>query len=81
MFRGPGLNSWDITVYKYFPVTESARFRFAMEAYNMFNHTQYDGVDSSARLDASGAQINGNFGRITSARGPRVMQASLRFEF
>ena len=81
VFRGPGLNSWDITVYKYFPITENARFRFAMEAYNMFNHTQYNGVDSSARFDASGAQINGNFGRITSARGPRVMQASLRFEF
>ena len=81
VFRGPGLNSWDITVYKYFPVSETVRFRFAMEAYNMFNHTQYDGVDSSARFDASGAQINGNFGRITSARGPRVMQASLRFEF
>ena len=81
VFRGPGLNSWDITVYKYFPITESARFRFAMEAYNMFNHTQFSGVDSNARFDASGAQINGNFGRITSARGPRVMQASLRFEF
>ena len=81
VFRGPGLNSWDITVYKYFPVTETARFRFAMEAYNMFNHTQYSGVDSGARFDGSGAQINGNFGRVTSARSPRVMQASLRFEF
>ncbi len=81
VFRGPGLNSWDITVYKHFPVTERTRFRIAMEAYNMFNHTQYSGVDNSARFDASGAQINGNFGRVTSARGPRVMQASLRFEF
>ena len=81
VFRGPGLNSWDITVYKHFPVTENARIRFAWEAYNLFNHTQYNGVDSGARFDAAGTQINGNFGRVTSARGPRVMQASLRFEF
>ena len=81
VFRGPGINSWDFTVYKYFPATESARFRFSLELYNMFNHTQYSGVDRNARFDASGTQINGNFGRVTSARAPRVMQASLRFEF
>ena len=52
-----------------------------MEAYNMFDHTQFSGVDSNPRFDASGAQINGNFGGITSARGPRAMQVSLRFEF
>ncbi len=81
VFRGPGINSWDFTLYKNIPVTESSRFQFRWEMYNMFNHTQYNGVDSNARFDASGAQINGNFGRVTSARQPRVMQVSIRFEF
>ncbi len=81
VFRGPGINSWDFTIYKNFPVTENSRFQFRWEFYNMFNHTQFDGVDNGARFDPSGAQINNNFGRVTSARGPRIMQASIRFEF
>ncbi len=81
VFRGPGIHSWDFTVYKNFPVTETSRFQFRWEMYNMFNHTQYSGVDSNARFDASGDQINGNFGWVTSARDPRVMQVSIRFEF
>ena len=81
VFRGPGLNSWDISIYKNFPVTEASRFQFRWEMYNMFNHTQFEDVDSGARFDPTGAQINGNFGRVSGARGPRVMQASLRFEF
>ena len=81
VFRGPGLNVWDFTVYKNIPVHEKARFQLRWEFYNLFNHTQFDGVDTGARFTPDGTQINGNFGRVTSARQSRQMQVSLRFEF
>lgn len=49
--------------------------------YNAFNHTQYSGVDATARFDPQGNQVNARFGQVTSARSPRVMQGSLRFTF
>jgi hypothetical protein len=46
-----------------------------------FNHTQYNGVNSTARFDATGNQINGQFGWMTGARPPRRMEASIRLRF
>ncbi len=82
VFRGPGFNSWDITVFKNFPIkNERNVLTFRWEMYNAFNHTQFSGVNTSARFDAAGAQTNSLFGQVTSARAARVMQASLRFRF
>jgi hypothetical protein len=50
--------------------------------HNAFNHTQFSGVDSTARFDAQGLPItNSTFGQVTSARTPRQMQMALRFVF
>jgi hypothetical protein len=80
-FRGPGFNNWDISLFKNFPVGEGKQFQFRWEMYNAFNHTQYDGVDNSARFNTAGEQVDGNFGKVTSTRLERRMQMSLRFEF
>ena len=82
VFRGPGRNNWDVTLFKNFPLKSEERvLQFRWEFYNVLNHTQFAGVDSSARFDAAGNQINGLFGQATSARTPRIMQVSLRFRF
>jgi hypothetical protein len=49
--------------------------------YNAFNHTQFQGVDSTARFDPAGNQVNARFGQLISARFPRVMQAGLHLYF
>jgi hypothetical protein len=79
--RGPGVNNWDISVFKDFPIREQMRFQFRAEAYNAFNHTQFSGLDTAARFDAQGRQVNTRFGEFTSARSPRIMQFALRFYF
>ena len=82
VFRGPGHNNWDLSITKNFPVfSESRYFQFRTELYNAFNHTQFSGVDSGARFDPSGNQVNARFGQVTSARNARVMQMSLRLTF
>lgn len=80
-FRGPGTNNWDLTFIKTVPVKERARLQFRWEMYNAFNHTQFSGVDTTARFDAAGNQINTRFGQLTSARSPRVQQLALRISF
>ena len=82
VFRGPGHNNWDISIVKNFPLFSEARhFQFRTELYNAFNHTQFSGVDSTARFDPQGNQVNARFGQVTGARGARVMQMSLRITF
>lgn len=83
MFRRPGINNFDMPVFKNIPIfKERERFQLRFETYNTFNHTQFLGVNTSATFNtATGAQTNAAFGTITSARGARVGQLSLRLIF
>ncbi len=82
VIRGPGMNNWDIALFKSIPVNERMRFQFRCETYNTFNHTQFSGLDTTARFDtATGEQANARFGELTAARPARIMQLGLRFLF
>lgn len=81
LIRGPGVNTWDIAVFKSFSIAERARAQFRCEMYNAFNHTQFSGLDTSARFDAQGRQVNARFGEFTSARPARTVQLGLRASF
>jgi hypothetical protein len=82
VFRRPGIHNHDISFFKVFPVgNERKNLQLRWEMYNAFNHTQFSDVDSTARFDALGNQVNARFGEVTGARAPRRMQASLRFTF
>ncbi len=81
LLRGPGIENFDISVTKRFPITEQRYFWLRGESFNAFNHTQFSGVSSAARFDPAGNQFNLNFGAYTSARNPRRIQLSLRFMF
>jgi hypothetical protein len=47
--------------------------QFRAEAFNIFNHTNFDGI----RL----TRQSGTFGRVISTRDPRIMQLALKFYF
>jgi hypothetical protein len=81
VIRGPGTNNWDMAVYKRFPLRERAKLELRCELYNAFNHTQFSAVDTAARFDPTGAQVNTRFGQLTAARNPRQMQLAARFYF
>ena len=62
-FRGPGVNNWDLSLVKSFPLkSEASRLQFR-RSFNAFNHTQFQSVDGTARFDPAGQQVNGNLGR------------------
>jgi len=82
ILRGPGRNNWDISISKRIPVmSESRYFQFRAEFYNAWNHTQFSGIDSGARFNPAGAQINANFGAYNAAADPRRIELSLRLMF
>ena len=80
-FRGPGINDWDTSLFKNFSFRERARFQFRAEAYNVFNHTQFATVNTTAQFNPAGQQVNSALGEVTSARNPRIMQFAVRLFF
>lgn len=82
VIRGPGVNPWDMSLSKQFPLNgERKKVEFRWETYNTFNHTQFSGINTSAQFNPAGQQVNAQFGQVTSTRLPRVMQGTLRFVF
>jgi hypothetical protein len=81
VLRLPGINNWNITAQKNFPIREQWRMQFRAEFYNAFNHTQFSNFDTSPRFDAQGNQLNTRFGEFTAARPARQIQFALRMFF
>jgi len=71
---GPGLNNTDFAVHKQIAITESKYFQFRGEIFNIANHTQFTNPDGNL---GDGAL----FGKITSARDPRLVQFALKLFF
>jgi hypothetical protein len=82
ILRNPAWNNWDISVSKRIPWKGEERyFQLRGEFYNVWNHTQFNGYDTTARFNPAGQQINANFGALTGTRDPRKVQLSLRLMF
>lgn len=81
VFRGPGQNQWDLSAFKNFTFKERYGIQLRGEFYNAFNHAQWSSINTAAKFDATGKQVNGLFGQATADRGPRVIQIALRLSF
>jgi hypothetical protein len=82
VIRKPGINNFDMSMFKNFSIKERFRFQLKFESYNTFNHTQFSSVNTTATFNpTTGAISNAAFGTLTGARSPRVGQASLRVNF
>jgi hypothetical protein len=75
-FSGPDLNNFDMALLKSTSITESTKLQFRAEAFNVFNHAQFE--NPSGLINNSG---QGGFGYVTTARDPRIMQVALKFLF
>jgi hypothetical protein len=81
IIRGPGINNWDLAIFKNFPIREPLKLQFRCEMYNTFNHTQFSAWNTTVRFDASGNQINTQLGQDTAARNPRQIQFAVKLNF
>ncbi|MCC7153097.1 MAG: TonB-dependent receptor [Bryobacterales bacterium] len=70
---GPGLASVNLSVFKNFPLGETAAVQFRAEAFNALNH---------ANFNLPGNFVGGaGYGTITSAQNPRLIQLGLKLLF
>jgi Carboxypeptidase regulatory-like domain len=73
--RGPGRNNWNVSMFKSFLISEArgSHLEFRAESFNTFNHTQFNGVNTSF--------TGGNFGAVNSAWDPRELQLAAKIIF
>jgi hypothetical protein len=83
--RLPGINQWDVSLYKNTRITERVTTQLRLETFNTLNHTQWAGVSTGLSAPNPGAQITaatrGNAGQVTSTRDPRSLQLGLKILF
>ena len=80
---GPGLNNWDIALFKtfLFGSSEARRLQFRVEGFNIFNHTQYTGVGTTGSFNTANVNGTANFGQFTAAAPSRRFQLGLKMYF
>jgi hypothetical protein len=70
-YQQPGLNNWDLSMFKNFRLSEEVNAQFRWETFNSWNHTQF----GNANVNTQSA----TFGAITSSRvAARRMQLGLK---
>jgi hypothetical protein len=82
VMRRPRTTNLDATMSKSIPIGERCRVRLQVQAYNVFNHTEYNGVNSTIQFNAAGVVNNAaQAGTFSSTLPARVMAFSARVEF
>jgi Carboxypeptidase regulatory-like domain len=71
---GPHISQTDFAILKTIQLSETRHIDFRAEFFNLFNHTQFFTPDGNT---SDGSQ----FGQVTQARDPRLMQFALKFFF
>ncbi len=70
---GPGINNWDASLMRNFPIKERINFQLRGEFYNAMNHPNFKTPNTTIG--------NVNYGKITGDNGARVMEVALRIFF
>jgi hypothetical protein len=94
---GPGVNDWDMALQRQFRLKERLKLNFRADAFNVFNHAQFNGINSTINFTsisnptatnlpyrADGTFNSGNkngFGTVSGVRSPSVMQIVVRVTF
>jgi hypothetical protein len=74
VLRGPGVNNWDLGIFKNVAITERLRLEFRYEMFNAWNHPQFNSPSTDL-------EDRTTFGKLTSAHDPRISQFVLKVSF
>ena len=85
IYHGPFQQNWDVSFLKHFKIGERQDLRFAVDFFNLWNHTNFGDpavTDVEAYLANLSNPTNNPFGKILQTNGnPRLIQFSLRWAF
>jgi hypothetical protein len=92
--RGPGINNWDLSVFKDFIIPwfgrhqgwladENATLQFRTEFFNAWNHTQFSSINTVFQTQGAGMPSGSStgFGQVSAAHDPREIQFALKLLF
>ena len=94
--RGPGLDQWDMSLFKQVPLSshEGRYIQLRLEAFNTFNHVEWNTFNTAAQFNTAGQVINlptalggagGRFGfgalNTVRANSQRILQIAAKFYF
>jgi outer membrane receptor protein involved in Fe transport len=82
---GPGTQALGFSLFKEFPIHESAHLQFRCETFNLLNTPTFSEPNGSVNFDANGVGTIGNgsasISSTTAASSPRQIQLALKFIF
>ena len=83
IIRGPGMQEWDISLFKIFPVREAMHLEFRAEFFNAFNHVNpLFGIPGEIGAEPTPLERGtSQFGFAAAARAPRQIQLAMKFYF
>ncbi|HEY3939787.1 MAG TPA: TonB-dependent receptor [Bryobacteraceae bacterium] len=70
---GPSAVDWDVSAFKAFSITEHQSLQFRTDLFNVFNEVNFSNPNTTL--------TSANFGKITAAGSPRILQFALKFIF
>jgi hypothetical protein len=93
--HNPGIGNWDVSLQKVFDVRERFHVQLRVDAFNIFNHPQFNTLNSTLNFqslanpvptnlpyNSSGQLVNPNgFGTVSGTRDPRFLQLVVRIVF
>jgi hypothetical protein len=88
--RNPDFINFNMGLFKHFTIKESTALEFRAEAFNVFNHLEWNAIagaaGSAANISGAGTNSftsppNANFFYATGAHEARVLQLALKFIF
>ena len=82
----PGIDNFVLGLYKNTNITERVKFQLRFEAFNVFNHPQFNPDPSQSSFAGGGVTVNnsrdsGQLGLIGAAANPRILQISGKIVF
>ena len=88
VFRLPGQLQFDVSLSRIFAVHESFKLEVRAEAFNIINHTNLGslptsgiGLSATEQSGLSTSRSSANFGRLTTAGDPRLLQFAMKLYF
>ncbi len=82
--RGPGYQTWDLSMLKAFPVREQMRVEFRADFFNLWNHVNplWGPIGAAGQVEPVAIETGTpQFGQLQAARDPRFIQFAMKFYF
>jgi hypothetical protein len=81
VLRQPTWWNFDTSLDKKVSIKERVALRVRFQAFNIFNHTEFNRIGSTFQWNAAGTNLNTTTGQFTSTQPARQMALTARIEF